>query len=164
MSGGFEPCVGFGQFPQGKNDASQVLLGQVIEEIALVLAVIEAPQQLMTLFIPAMTDPGVVAGSDTRQLALLQSPIEHRSKFHRSIALGAGQWRDPIAIAIHKPLNDLLLERLPRVYHVVGNAQLFTDAGRIHQPLRTTAPFPAHQPERQAFHLPARFHQQSCRQ
>jgi len=112
--------------------------------------------------ITAMTDPGVVAGGDAGQLALLQSPIEHRTKFHGAIALGAGQWRDPIAVAVHQPLNDLLLEGLPGVHNVVGNAQLFTDAGRIHESLRATGPFPAHQPERQAFHLPARFHQQCC--
>ena len=61
-------------------------------------------------------------------------------------------------------MNDFLLERFARVHHVVGNAQLFTDAGRIHQPLGATGSFPAHQPERQAFHLPARLHQQCRRQ
>ena len=30
VSGGLEPCFGFGQFPQGKNDAPQNLLGQVV--------------------------------------------------------------------------------------------------------------------------------------
>ena len=164
VAGGFEPCVGFGQFPQGKNDAPQNLLGQVVEEIALVFAGIEAPQQLMAPLIAAMADPGVVAGGDAGQLALLQGPIKHRSEFHRSIALGAGQWRDPIAITIHQPLHDLLLERLPCVHHVMGNAELLTDAGCIHKPLGATGPFPAHQPERQAFHLPARLHQQCRRQ
>jgi len=114
----------------------------------------------MTLLIAPMTDPGVVAGGDAGQVPLLEGPIEHRSKFHRPIALGAGQWRDPIAVAVHQPLDDLLLERLPRVHHVVGNAQLFTDAGRIHQSFSATGSFPAHQPKGQAFHLPTRFHQQ----
>ena len=115
----------------------------------------------MTLLIAHMADPGVVAGGDAGNFrsCIAQSSIgpNFTDRLHWEQA-GC----DPIAIPIHQPLDDFLLERLPRVHHMVRNAELFTDAGCIHQPLRATGPLPAHQPEGQALHLPARFHQQ-CR-
>ena len=39
--------VGLGEFAEGKHQTAKVLLGQVVEEVALVLALIQATQQLV---------------------------------------------------------------------------------------------------------------------
>ena len=56
--------IGLGQFTQGEHDPAQHLLREVVEEVALVLAAVEATKQLMAAAFTSMADPGVVAGGD----------------------------------------------------------------------------------------------------
>ena len=157
-----KPCIGLGEFAQGKHQTAKGFLRQVVEEIALVFAAVQSPQQLMaTVLAPvAMANPGVVTGGNARDAAFLLSPSQHRSEFHLPIATGAGQRGDTIGIALHQKVNDLLFEMFAEVHHVVGHAKLLADSGCIHQAFSAASPLPTHQPEGQAFHLPARLHQQ----
>ena len=164
VSGRFQSRVGFGEFAKGEHDPSQHLLGQVVEEIALVLATVEPPQQLMPPMLTAMADPGVMACGNPGQPPFLGGPVEHRPELHRTVALGAGQGRDAVAVAVHQPLHDLLLKGLPGVHHVMGDAELFADSGCIHETFGATGAFTTHQPKGEALHLPARFDQQCCGQ
>ena len=108
----------------------------------------------------AMADAGVVTGGDPLNAALLLGPLQHRPEFHFPVATGAGQRRNAIAIALHQEIHDLLLEVLAEIHHVVLHAQLLTDPGCIHQTLGAARSLAAHQPEGEALHLPARFHEQ----
>ena len=174
MAGRFQTRIGLGEFAQGKDQPPQDLLGQVVEEIALVLALIKAAQKLVAA--PAIArhgqgigglaraNPGVVARGDAANGPLLGRPGQHRPKLHLPVAAGAGQGRHPGAIALHQKLDDLGLERGPGIDHVVGDTQLLADGGRIHQPFGATRPLAAHEPEGEALHLPASLHQQGRRQ
>ena len=93
-------------------------------------------------------------------MALLRCPLEHGAKFHRSVALRAGQRRDAVLVAIHESLNDFLLKGLAGIDYMVRDAQLLTDACGIHQPFSAAGAFATHQPQRQSLDLPACFHQQ----
>ncbi len=156
----FGAGVGLGELPEGKDQPLQHRLGQVVEEIALVFARIQAPQQLRAAAIRIGPQTGVVAGGHAGDAPFFLSPIEHRAKFHRPVAARARQRRDAIAIALHQKLHDLLLKGVARIHHMVRNLKLLTKPGRIHQPLRAASPFAAHQPERQPFHFPVGITQQ----
>ena len=106
----------------------------------------------------AVAHPGVMACGDARNTALVLSPVQHRAKFHLPIAARARQWRDAIAVALHQEIHDLLFEVLAEIHHVVLHTELFADPRRIHQALGAAGALAAHQPEREPFHLPARFH------
>ena len=110
----------------------------------------------------AVAHAGVVARGDALQAPLFGRPGEHRSKFHLPVAAGAGKGRHAFAIALHQEINNLLLEMLPKIHHVVGHAQLLTDPGGIHQPFRAAGALATHQPQGEALHLPTGFHQQGC--
>ena len=112
----------------------------------------------------AVTDAGVVAGGEAADAALLLGPLQHRPELHLAIAARAGQRRDTGAIALHQEIDDLRLEVLAEIDHVVGHLQLLTDAGGIHQAFGAAGPLAAHQPEGEPLHLPAGLHQQRRRE
>ena len=118
----------------------------------------------MTTNAAAIADARVVTGGDARDAAFLFSPSEHWPELHRTVALGAGQGGDAVAVALHQSLHDLLLKGVAGIDDVMGDAQLIADTGSVHKPFGAAGPFAAHQPERQPFHLPAALHQQGCRQ
>ena len=112
----------------------------------------------------AMADPGVMACGDSGELPLLGGPLEHRSEFHRAVALGAGQGCDAVAVAVHQPLHNFLLEGVSRVHHVMGDAELLADSGCIDEAFGAAGAFATHQPKREALDLPTRLHQEGCGQ
>ena len=78
----FQSGVGFGELAEGEHDASQHVLGKVVEEVALVFAAVEPPQQLMPALCTAVTDPGVVACGNPGQPPVFGGPLEHRAELH----------------------------------------------------------------------------------
>ena len=127
---------------------------------------IAPPQQLVAAVVTqvAVVHPGVVAGGDAADAPLLLGPLEHRAEFHLPVAAGAGQGRDASRVALHQKIDDLGLEVLPKIDHMVGDGELFADPRRIHQTLGAAGTLATHQPEGEPLHLPTRFHQQGCRQ
>ena len=111
-----------------------------------------------------MAHPGVMARGEPADAPLAFSPLEHRPKFHLPIAARAGQRRHAGLITLHQKINDLGLEVLAKIHHVVGHPELLADAGGIHQALGAAGTLATHQPQGEALHLPARLHQQGCRQ
>ena len=57
-----------------------------------------------------------------------------------------------------------MLERLTGVDDVVVNPQLLTDSSGVDETFGTASAFPTHEPEGQAFDMPAGFNQKRCRQ
>ena len=147
MARRFPAGVWFGELTQGKNNAPQYLLGQVVQEIALVFVRIETTQQLVSAVVPAVADSGVMPCGDAGQIAFMEGPIEHWAEFHGSIALRTRQWRDAMAVSIHQPLHNFSLERLTGVHHMVGDPELFADSRSVDKALCTAGTFPTHQPE-----------------
>jgi hypothetical protein len=106
-------------------------LGQVVEEVTLVLLAIEPPQQLVAPPSIArhrqgvaglgVAHPGVMAGGQPADLPLGACPGQHRPKFHLPIATGAGQRCDAAPIALHQKINDFALEVGAEIHHVVGH-------------------------------------------
>jgi hypothetical protein len=115
----------------------------------------------MAIVISAMADAGVMAGGNAWQATLVGCPVQHWAELHRAVALGAGQRCDPIAVAIHQPIDDFSLERCPGVNNVMRDVQLFADASCVHKSFGAAGPFATHQPKGEPFHLPAGFHQKS---
>ena len=167
-------CFALAHLTEGKDQFSQHLLGEVVEEVALVLAGIQPPQQLVPatpisghrqrLTSSGMADPGVMASGETTDLTLGAGPGQHRAELDLPVAAGTGQGGDPAAIAIQQEINDLALEVLAEIHHMVGNPQLLTDGGCVHQAFGTAGALAAHQPQGETLHLPAGLHQQGGRE
>ena len=99
--------IAFAHLTEGKHQLSQHLLGQVVEEIALVLQGIQTAQQLVTaasiaghrqrLAASGMPNPGVVAGGEPADLPLSAGPGQHRAELDLPVAAGTPASRPPPA-------------------------------------------------------------------
>ena len=85
---GLKAGVWLGQFPEGEHQTPQRVLGKVVEEITLILALIQTAQELMTAVVALITmaNPGVMAGRDAIDRAFAFRPGQHRTEFHLAVA------------------------------------------------------------------------------
>ena len=159
-----QPGVRFGQFAKGEHQPSQHVLRKVIQEVALILASIQASKQLMATVVAlvSVAHSGVMASRDAVDRTFVLSPVEHWPELHLTVASGAGQWCDSGRVSLHQEVNDLMFEVVAKVNDVMGHLQLVADAGSIHQTFGTTGTFAAHQPEGETFHLPSSLHKKGC--
>ena len=96
----------------------QLLLGQHIEYIALILAAVQRLfQQIPTVF---PLDPGIMAGGDG-VAAQKDRPVIEMPEFQVAVAVDAGIGRLPLSVGIRKAVHHLTAELLGEVKNVVGN-------------------------------------------
>jgi hypothetical protein len=139
--------AGFGltHLPEGKNQAGQNLLGQVVKEITLVLVTVQTPPKLMTFAtLLCMAQAGVMARGQSWQAAFTLGPFQHRAKLHLPIAARTGQGRHTSLIALHQEFDNLSSEGVAGIHHMVDDTQLVTDASCIYQTLGAAGSFATH--------------------
>ena len=110
---------------------SQIVLGQIVEKIGLVFISIEGAEELPAIGDFVILHPRIVSCCDQVNAAFSLSPINHRTKFHGLIAIGAGQWRDALTVTIDQILNNVFLKDFAAIHHMMRDAHLFTELRSI---------------------------------
>ena len=114
------PGLRFMERSQREPGVGQLLLGQHIEYIALVLACVKRLfQQIPTVF---PLDPGIMAGGDGIA-AQKDRPVIEMPEFQVAVAVDAGIGRLPLSVGIRKAVHHLTAELIGEVKNVVGNPQ-----------------------------------------
>ena len=98
----------------------QLVLGQLIEEVRLVLPSIRAPQQLPAAGGRIEADSGVMAGGHGVR-ALVQRPVQQGTELDLPVAVNAGIGCAAVGVGPHKPVHDPLAEQIAQVQHHMGN-------------------------------------------
>ena len=114
------PGLRFVESAQWKLGVGQLLLGQHIEYIALVLACVKCLfQQIPTVF---LLDPGIMAGGDGIA-AQKDRPVIEMPEFQVAVAVDTGIGRPPLSVGIRKAVHHLTAKLIGEVKNVVGNPQ-----------------------------------------
>ena len=108
----------------------QLVLGQLIEHIALVLAPVPAPQQAVQSGVRVPVHPGIVPGGDI-VIPQHQSPVQQGPELQAAVAVDAGIRRVPGAVFRHKAVHDLPGEAFRFVEHIEFHAQPVGHGPRI---------------------------------
>ena len=107
----------------------QLLLGQHIEHIALILAAVQRLfQQVPPVFSPFNAD--IVAGGDG-VAAQEGRPVIEPPEFQIAVAVDTGIGRPPLPVGIRKAVHHLTAKLIGEVKNVVGNPQTKRHAAGI---------------------------------
>ena len=123
--GGDLPRVGLAEGAEGEFDAGELLLRQVVEDVALVLGLVEGLFE--DVLLPCPLDAGVVAGGD---IAAAQDigALKELVKFQIAVAVDAGVGGDAVLIGVDEAVDDaggkfvLEVENVKREAQTAGNA------------------------------------------
>ena len=119
MGGCQSPEGGLLIVPHRQAQMGQLTLGQLIEEIGLVLSPVHAPQQLPAAGI-VLPQAGVVAGGNgVRPLG--QGPVQQGAELDLPVAVDTGIGGAAVGIGPHEPVHDLPLKQLTQIQHHVGD-------------------------------------------
>ena len=130
------PDLLLAEFPQGEKRPGQLLLGQHVEHIALILALIgRLPQPVFSLL---NIDAGIVTGGNISAAKEI-CPLEQRAKLQIAVAVDAGIWGKSPAVACHEFADDLLPEFLRKVENIVGDPQAEGSGASVLDILQTAA-------------------------
>ena len=122
------PGLRFMEGTQWKLGVGQLLLGQHIEYIALVLACVKRLfQQIPTVF---PLDPGIMASGDG-VAAQEGCPVIEMPEFQVAVAVDTGIGRPPLPVGIRKAVHHLTAKLIGEVKNVVGNPQTKRHAAGI---------------------------------
>ena len=99
------PDLGLGQLSQREQGVGQLLLGERIEDIALVLRPIHGLFQLPAA-IGRLADPGIVAGGD-EIAAQFPGPAVQPTEFQVAVAVDAGIGSASLLIGVHEAADDV---------------------------------------------------------
>src|SRR5215213_10983317 len=123
------PRLGLVESTEREMDEAELLLGQRVEDVALVLFRVDGAQQ--TVRLPhrriAALDPGVVSGSQTIGSDQL-GPLHQVAELHMPVALQAGVRGPPRGVLVDETLDDRLAEL---AFHIDG-VKRNPDAGAGH--------------------------------
>ena len=127
---GIDQAVGLGQLAnlgflkttQREKRMSQLLLGQHVEKIALILAAIQAALEQVPASGCVLFHPGIVAGG---QVICSQDPdpVQQRTEFDGLVADRAGIGSTAILIFFNKITNDCAPKHLGNIKYVKGSAK-----------------------------------------
>ena len=126
---GHVPHLLLAEVAERKQGVTELLLGQIEEEIRLVLAGIPAAADV----VPAVVSShhaGVMAGGHAAGAKLLR-PLLQGGEFQVAVALRAGVGGVAALVGGNEVVDDVPGERLLEVGHVKGDAQLTGDPPRI---------------------------------
>ena len=153
--GGQTAGFGFGLVTQGKIAGGQQFLGEIVEKVGLVFGRIHGAAKLVAPGARILGNAGVVTGGDAIAPQFGFGVLQHRPKFHRSVALGTGQRGHAAAVARDQIIDDLPLKHLAAIDNVVGNAQILAELSGIHHALGAALTLALHQPQSNAHHVVA---------
>ena len=123
--GGDLPRVGLAEGAEGEFDAGELLLRQVVEDVALVLGLVEGLFE--DVLLPCPLDAGVVAGGDiaaAQDIGALKELVE----FQIAVAVDAGVGGDAVLVGVDEAVDDaggefvLEVENVKRKAQTAGNA------------------------------------------
>ena len=97
------------EFTQGETGVGQLLLGQEIQDVALILRLVFRLFQEPAVSFLAPLDPGVVAGDDG-VAAQNFGPVVELGEFHVLVAVDAGVRGRAALIGTDEPVDDLLFK------------------------------------------------------
>ena len=106
--------------PNRQQQVGQLALGQLVEEIGLVLPPVRAPQQLPAVRGLIEPDPGIVPGGDGVR-PLVQGPVQQGAELDLPVAVDAGIGSPAVCIGPHEPVHHLLLEKVTQIQHHMGD-------------------------------------------
>ena len=120
-------CV-LGSAPQRKERMRQLLLRHGIQNVALILGRIE--RFLENIFPVLLLDARIMSG---RHMVAAQKPraLEQLVELHEAVAVDARIRRAAMTVAANKLADDLFLEILREIEHVVAHPQPRGDAPRV---------------------------------
>ena len=107
---------------------SQLLLGQHIEDITLILAEIHRLFQKIPAVLPL--NPGIVAGGNG-VAAHERRPVIEPPELQIAVAVNAGIGGAPLLIGLRKAIHHLAAELIGEVEHIVGHIQLISHAAGV---------------------------------
>ena len=136
------PGMGLVVSAQGETGMGQLLLGQVVQYIALVLFRVQGFQQFVFAGRFIFPDAGVVAG-DHAVAAQLPGPLVQSSEFQELVAVDTRIGRMAQGVAAGKFFHDIVFEFLGVVEYVKGHAQPGTDAAGVFHIAEAAAGFGA---------------------
>lgn len=99
----------------------QLVLGQTVEHIALVLGRVRGPEQLVLPF-RGLPDPGVMAGDHT-VTAQFQSPLVQGAELQEPVAVDAGVGGMAPGVAPGEFFHHVFFEFFRVVEHVIGHME-----------------------------------------
>ena len=116
------------QNAQRELGVGQLLLGQHIEDIALILAEIHRFFQEIPAVLPL--DPGIVAGGDG-VAAHQRRPVIEPPELQIAVAVNAGVGGLPPLVGRGEAVHDLTAEFVGEIEHIVGHIQLVRHAAGV---------------------------------
>ena len=116
-----------GKLPQGEAGMGQLLLGQEIEDIGLILRLVLRLFQKPAVSLLAPFDPGIVAGDDGVAAEKL-CPVIELGEFHVLVAVDAGVGGRAGLIGADETVDDLSSKILGEVEDMEFHAQTVADA------------------------------------
>ena len=114
--------LGLVQGPQRQAHMSQLLLGEVVQHIALILALIQPLFEQPAAGVRVLFHPGIVAGDYIFHAVGLR-PVQQMVELHVFITINAGVWGAASLIHPDKLLDDLFPEVGGEVQHLVRDIQ-----------------------------------------
>ena len=116
--------LGFGVVPQRKHGVGQLMLGEMVEHIALVLALIRRFIKIVPAsgLIVALAD--VMTGSQVRDIPFF-SFFQQRAEFQIPIALNARIRGFSLKVISGKRFHHPMTKFVPKIQHHMGQPQLF---------------------------------------
>ena len=128
LAAGNLPGLRFAESPQGEAGVGQLVLGQHIEYVTLVLAGVQGLfQQIPAVF---LLNAGIVAGGDG--IAAHEGrPVIETPEFQIAVAVNTGIGRPALLIGIGKSVHYLAAELIREVEHIVRHIQLAGHAAGI---------------------------------
>ena len=116
-----------GKLPQGEAGMSQLLLGQEIEDVGLILRLVLCLFQKPAVSLLAPLDPGIVAGDDGIAAQNLR-PVIELGEFHVLVTVDAGVRGRAGLIGADETADDLSSKILGEVEDMEFHAQAVADA------------------------------------
>jgi hypothetical protein len=127
---GTPPHFAFVHVTHGKQDPAQLILGQHVQHVGLVLGRIEAPAQLIAAAFG--DDPGVVTGGDCVETQLV-GPAQQAVELEMAVASDARIGRPSGRMVGNVRVDNVAVEVVGEVEDVVCQTQLLGDpAGVFH--------------------------------
>ena len=116
------PHLGLMEAPQGEQRMGQLVLGQHIQEIGLVLGTVRRPLQQPAAAGRILFDAGVMSGGHA-VAPQGPDPLEQRPEFHIPVAHRAGVRSSTRLVLVHEIPDDGIPKHLGKIKHIEGEAQ-----------------------------------------
>ena len=119
---GIVPDGGLVEIPHRQQQVGQLILGQLVQHIALILAAIRAPQQAIALRRRIIGDPGIVPRGNV-VIPQRHRPIQQRAEFQAAVAVDTGVGGVSGAVFRHEMIHHVPAEGLHLVKYVKFHPQ-----------------------------------------